>query len=303
MLKKDNWLSWSFDDVVASKKQKHNSIYKNIINKQHIEPQMTLKDALYFNASHMKDSTPEKFDVLFSGGIDSEVILRTFKDLGISHNTFIFRYEDNLNASDVNYAVTFCEALSIPYKIIDLNLKKFFETEAIDFFNKTYAPRAPRLVHCKFFDFLDNIPVMGDGDPYWKKLETGWKLNLGEDGHCSTVYTSTIGRKSICDWYEYSPEILTAFCNHTVIQDLINDKLEGKQSSYSSRWLMYKEIWPEITYRQKLTGFEISIFPYERYEYVEKFQKEVIKDTVSETEYYYNYQEILSLVYDKNISI
>lgn len=303
MLKKDNWLSWSFDDVIESNKKTPESIYKIIVNKKQSTPMMSLKDALYFNASHMKDSISEKFDVLFSGGIDSEIIIRTFKDLGINHNTFIFRYENDINSLDVEYATAFCQSLNIPYKIIDLNLKNFFENEAIYFFNKTYTPKASRLVHCKFFDFLDNVPIMGDGDPYWKKLDDGWKLNLGEDGHCSTVYTSSIGRKSICDWYEYSPEILTSFCGHNVIQNLIKDKIVGKQSSYSSRWLMYKEIWPDVIYRQKLTGFETNIVPYERYHYIEKFQKEIIDGNVSETEYYYNYNELLDLIYDDPISI
>ena len=300
MLKKDNWLSWSFDEKIESKKDNPKSIYKNVINKKQSTPIMNLKDALYFNASHMKDSVSGKFDVLFSGGIDSEIILRTFKDLGISHNTFIFRYENKINALDVDYATDFCDSLNIPYKILDLNLKKFFETEAIDFFNKTYAPKASRLVHCKFFDFLDNVLVMGDGDSYWQKIDGHWKINLGEDGHCSTIYTKSIDRKSICDWYEYTPEVMTAFCNHNVIQQLINNEIENKQSSYSSRWLMYKEIWPDIKYRQKLTGFEISINPYERYEAIEEFQK-IINGNISETEYYYDYQEFLKLVYDENI--
>jgi hypothetical protein len=116
----------------------------------------------------MRDSFSEPFDVLLSGGIDSEVMVRTFKDLGITHNTFIFRYEDDLNIRDINSSIQICEALNIPYKIIDFNLSKFYEQDAKDIFEKTLVPDVASLSRIKWLDYLDNIPVFGEGEPYWK---------------------------------------------------------------------------------------------------------------------------------------
>jgi len=86
----DGWLSWSFDDIAYSQRTDKNSVYKFQVNKRLTLPVESYYKEIYNNARHMRDYYSGTFDVLLSGGIDSEVVVRTFKDLGIKHNTFIF---------------------------------------------------------------------------------------------------------------------------------------------------------------------------------------------------------------------
>jgi hypothetical protein len=102
MLTENNWLTYSFDDgPIHGKKLSADAEFKF-----HISPNVKLKNLSYAeslknNASIMRDSFSEPFDVLLSGGIDSEVIVRTFQDLGIKQNVITFRLENNYNVKDV----------------------------------------------------------------------------------------------------------------------------------------------------------------------------------------------------------
>jgi hypothetical protein len=260
----NNWMSYSFDGIEYGKKLTKQSIFSINFNQKIKKDSIpSYKDALYNNARIMRDSFAEPFDVLFSGGIDSEAVVRTFKDLGIRHNTFIFRLENNYNIRDVDDAETICQQINIPYKIIDFNLQNFFEQDALSYFNKSFIPRAGRIPRLKWIEYLDNIPVFCDGEPYWKRIygedysqKSEWHLQLGEDAYSSSLYAHNIGRDVIGDWYEYTPEIMLSHLQHPMTQQLLNDEKNGKQSSWSSRGHMHQEIWPEIKIRKKLVGYE-----------------------------------------------
>ena len=257
-------MSYSFDGIEYGKKLTRESVFSiNFNNKIKKDCIPNYKDSLYNNARVMRDSFSEPFDVLLSGGIDSEIVVRTFKDLGIKHNTFIFRLENDYNIRDVNDAIAICQQINIPYKIIDFNLEHFFEHDALEYFNKSFVPRAGRLPRLKWIEYLDNIPVFCDGEPYWKRLynadysaQSEWHLQLGEDAYSSSLYASNIDRTVIGDWYEYTPEIILSHMKHPMTQQLLNDQLPGKLSSWSSRYTMHQEIWPEIVTRKKLVGYE-----------------------------------------------
>lgn len=299
----NGWLSWSFDGIKYSQRTDKNSVCKFHINKQSFVPVKSYYEELYNNARNMRDYFTGTFDVLLSGGIDSEVVVRTFKDLGIKHNTFIFKYEDNYNYRDVNSAVEIAKSLGIDYKIIDFPLKKFYENDAYDLFKKSNSIRAARLTHLKFFDYLDNIPVSGDSEPYWKRVlgadyskKSEWLIPLGESYHNSSIYCHNLGRENICDWYEFSPNLILSFNNLPFIQDLINDKIYGKKSSWTSRVLIHQTLWPDIKPKHKLVGFEIDK-PTGTYPDFVKNLQEIMTNEIGEgNDYWFNIDQITDLL-------
>ena len=107
--------------------------------------QLNYKDALYRNARLIADIYNQPFDVCFSGGIDSEVIVRVFKDLGIKFNIFIFKFENDHNIRDFTNAVNLCTRLNLNYKVIDFNLEKFFENDGTAYAEKTKCVKSARL--------------------------------------------------------------------------------------------------------------------------------------------------------------
>src|SRR5262245_46920274 len=57
----------------------------------------------------IRDATDLDLWVLFSGGIDSEVVLQSFMFAGVPCSAAITTFRQDLNAQDVRYAVKFCE--------------------------------------------------------------------------------------------------------------------------------------------------------------------------------------------------
>lgn len=286
----NNWMTYSFDGDNLCPKQTRQSTLNIHFNIQHPFPKYSYYDALIKNASLMRDSLNEPFDVLLSGGIDSEVVVRTFYDLGIKHNTFIFKYEDDLNIRDVNSSMQICHALNIPYKIIDFNLKKFYETEASEIFEKTLVPNLASLSRIKWLDYLDNIPVLGEGEPYWTRdlkedysQKSNWTFNLSETELFFTLNEKHLNRPIIGEWYQFTPYIMASYYNDPIITDLLDDKFIGKQSVLSTRVKLHRQFWPDIQDKSKLTGYEGNGIPWKDKPdfFLEFFNKHKLEDVSS----------------------
>jgi hypothetical protein len=211
----------------------------------------------------MRDSYNEPFDVCLSGGLDSEIVVRVFKDVGIKHNTFIFKLENDYNIRDFTNAVKICKELDIKYTIIDFNLQNFFENEAEALFKKTMIPYVGRLPRLKFLDYLDNIPIYCDGEPYWKRklqedynLKSDWHFYLTEDAYSVSIYANQINRIVIGDWYEFTPDIIMSYHSLPYVKRLFNDEIYGKTSNISSKVIIHKEFYPTIEDKIKLIGYE-----------------------------------------------
>ena len=147
MLTDNNWLSYSFDDgPIYGKKLSAESEFKFHISNTVKLKNLSYADSLKNNASIMRDNFSEPFDVLLSGGIDSEVIVRTFYDLGIKQNVVAFRLENNYNIKDVVAAQSICQEMNIPLKIIDWNLEKWINNNAYDAYQNSYCPMLEKMI-------------------------------------------------------------------------------------------------------------------------------------------------------------
>lgn len=303
----ENWMSYSYDGIEYGKKTSNTSQFKLLINKKASSPIPSYKDALFNNAKLMRDMYSEPFDVCLSGGIDSEVIVRTFKTLGIKFNTFIFKLEDNLNIQDVSDAIDICTELNLDYSIIDFNLRSFFENDALDMFNQHPYVTVERLPRLKWINYLDNIPVFGDGEPYWRRkkeddyaVKSEWNFVFAEESqYANSFYARDIGRKVISEWYEYTPEIILSYYHTPIIKKLLNDEIHGKISCYSSRAELHRDIWPDIKYKQKLVGYEGFLPAYTGTipEYMQEFHRTYLTQ-YEYTKLWYSINELENLLLD-----
>lgn len=286
----NNWMSYSFDNnPIGQAKPSKNSVF-NLHFKNTEVKSLNYYDALFYNARLIADNYPQPFDVLFSGGIDSEVIVRLHKKLGIHQNVHIFKLENNLNIRDVISAEKICKELDIKLNVIDWNLQHWIENEAYEVYQKTFSPLIGRMIRFAWFDFFDNTIIMGEGEPYWRRenwdnppdysIKSNWHLHWNEDYFMSSLYADITGQTVIGEWYNYTPEIVKSFHKLPLVQDLINDNIPGKLSSWSSRTEIHRHIFPTIEKKIKLAGYEgTDRDPLTIPDFMEKFQDEVIGST------------------------
>lgn len=283
----NNWMTYHFDDgPVYGPKLHKDSVFKIAFAKNLTIKKLKYYDALKYNAKMVAENYSQPFDVLLSGGIDSEIVVRINHLLGIRQNVYTFRLENNYNIQDVNSAQQICNNLGIKLNIIDWHLQKWIENDAYNVYQKTKSPVLERMVRFDWFKYFDNVIVMGEGEPYWRR-ELGsdytqtskWHLYWVEDYFMSSIYANLIGQKVIGEWYNYTPEVVKSFHKTPLIKKLLNDKIYGKISCWSSRTDVHKKLFPAILHKPKLTGYEGTGEPNSRPEFMTKFQEEVIGNT------------------------
>jgi len=268
MFYRDNWFAWTYDNgedygPKLRPSSKYSIKIKNVIKR----PIKSYYEELVENAKAIRDTFTGELDLLFSGGVDSEIILRIHHDLKIPINVYIFKYENDYNWKELAYAFKICEELNITPKVIDFNLQKFFEQEAYDIWTKCYSNSTGWLPHMKMTEYCDGLPIMGSGEPYWRRTSRDmtnkrpWVFEFAEGPRHWSVYHKTIGRPAIPDWFEYSPELTVAHTRLPIVQNLINDLIPGKLSISSSKARIHQEWWPSIQTRQKMVGFEGDLEP------------------------------------------
>ena len=266
MFYKNNWFSWTYDDGPEYGPKLHPKAEFKIILKNTIDrPIKSYYEELLENGRIIRDTFSGPLDLLFSGGVDSEIILRVYKDLGIPINVYIFKYENDYNLIEYTQAVKSCDKLNVRPKIIDFNLQSFFENDAYDMQQKVFASGSGWLPHMKLTEYCDGLPIIGSGNPYIRRRSRDmsqkypWVFELDEKCHHWAVYHKTINRPCITDWYEYSPEIIIAYTQLPYVQELINDNISGKLSNVSSKAVIHQPYWPDLANRPKLIGFEGSV--------------------------------------------
>jgi hypothetical protein len=243
------------------------------------------REALIHNAKAIADSYPQPFDILLSGGIDSEVVVRLNNDLGITQNVHVFRFENDINIRDVESAKQICNSLSIPLNVIDFNLEHFFETEAESLYKKTLISKIEYLPRFYWQSYFDNLLIQGGGEPYLRRdleedysRKSDWFFWFYEYDFAHDLYSCATGDNSMGNWYYFTPDIYVNYCKESIIQNLIQDRSKGKISTMTSRIPLHREIWPDIKDKIKLTGYEGASNPVATYpKFMEDFQNQVMQ--------------------------
>jgi hypothetical protein len=296
MFYKNNWFTYTYDLVPFGNKTSINSAFAIQLTPT-VKTVKSYYEELSDNAKRIRDMFTGELDLLFSGGIDSEVVLRIYRDLKIPINVYIFKYENEYNQYEFNRAIKICESIGVSYKVIDFNVQKFFENDAYDVWKKVHCRGSGWLPLMKMLEYLDGTPIIGSGDPYWVRTSRDWstthqwKFEIDEGAKAWTAYCRSINRPVVSDWYEHSPELLIAHTNLPLIQDLINDRLPGKLSSFSSKSVVHQQIWSDVEIRQKMIGFEAYDKPGSKPMFMREFDQQY-SINVSSKKFYFTEQEL-----------
>lgn len=229
----------------------------------------TWKDECLVTAEKIYNSTDLPINILFSGGIDSEVVVRNFLKLGVSFKVSICRFKNNLNLHDIAYAIVFCDQHNIKYDIIELDILKFLENDLHSYAEKSQC-RYPHYCSVMWLaDQVDGLPVLGEGQSYIaKRLPDNyipgispyefslWDL-CGKET-VATMYRHFINqdRPAVPTFYQYTPETVYSYLTGEIIQQIINNKRHGKISASTSKFEVFNSHYTDLLYRKKYHGYE-----------------------------------------------
>ncbi|MDA8842254.1 hypothetical protein N9N08_01120 [bacterium] len=125
-----------------------------------------LKQLMSDELSEYKDSL-----LCLSGGYDSQFLALSMIEFGYKFDTVIYEslWDNNVvNANDVLFAEKFCKKYNLPYKIISIDAKDFFENTKMLSMVKKYRVYSPQILfHIHFLNTLDTDKILLGGDPPW----------------------------------------------------------------------------------------------------------------------------------------
>lgn len=257
----NNWYSWHYGNLPEFSRQTGNLEFRTKFN-SYTGNVGTFKEELLKNAQSTIDHSNGKISLLFSGGVDSEIMLRSFLELKANIEVVIVRYENDYNLYDVSHAIVICEGLNVPYKIIDFSLTKFYENDAIKYSELAQIDRPRALPYCKLLETVDYFPVMAASDlsPYRTdsdySVKGTWLNRCWEHDIGWSKFLRAINRQGIAEWFKWTPGIVLSYMNTTWFNKLINDEYYGKLGSNSTKIIGYREAYPQLINRVKKTGFE-----------------------------------------------
>lgn len=258
----NNWYSWSYGNLGPFSRQNNNLKFNTHFSKFSGEI-YSFKEELENAARSILDCYPNLTpNIFFSGGVDSEIMLRAFLNVGANPKINIIRYENNYNIYDVSYAVVVCNLLNVDYNIIDINLEDFYHNEAERLSELAQIDRPRALPQCKFIEMSDGLPILGSSDltvmrtndDYSKK--GSWFIRCWEHDIGWSKFARAINKPAVPEFFKWSPGLVLSFLNLAWLKRLTNDEYYGKLGINSTKIEGYREAYPDLITRKKQTGFE-----------------------------------------------
>jgi hypothetical protein len=250
--------------------------------------------------------------ICFSGGLDSEVVVRAFQEANVDFEVGIMNltYDDDLsmNHHDTIYALNYVKTHNIKHTIIDLDFKNFIKTKLLNNVKKYNTNFVGILLHYEMIKLFPNHHcVLGGGDMKLQRHKHNGRpdksgLYLEEELVSVALIDSAreIGNDISHRFFMQTPEIMLAWLLDPDIQHWI--KYEYALASvwtnmnyYGIKPYSFYRHWPDMEIRIKYTGLE-KFYELYRNNKIDIDIREIIDSTnqYGETEIIIDYEELMS---------
>jgi hypothetical protein len=258
-----NHLKYYLDDALFANRTNPYQKYRVEVGK--IDPLYYAKSSgsqeLVRIANLISNDFNKNIVVFFSGGTDSEIVMRSFLKIGITPTCFMIKLKNDLNIDDVEIAKKICDELGITLNFIDFDIHEFvFSGEAMEFSNSI---QCTQITFSMIFNCIKklNLPViMGGSIPLVKTVRNNkviWYYSFRENEEgCAIRFVNKYNIPVINEWFAYTPESMLYFLSNPIIKEVICNKVPYKLSIESSKNKALTEYLPNIDLRKKTHGFE-----------------------------------------------
>ena len=222
---------------------------------------------VYNTANEIYKSNTKPIYVCFSGGIDSEVIVKAFMENKIPFTVFIVKHINQTNNHDIHFAINFCKQNNLKYIICPFNAENFFKKKVFEYAEKGFRAirifRYFQLFIMEQIERLDGCAVLGSGEQVYCNINGEICINM-EQGHTMSLDWCEVNKTKHYPYYfMQNSELYASYMKVDLIEHLL------KNPSYFTNYLdnmstekiiVYHRFWPELKRRDKYHGFE-SIMP------------------------------------------
>lgn len=249
-----NHFKYGFNQIPFSIRQ---SLTDNwFVSYGHItRPTLNFKEECIQTAKLIRDTKQGPLWILLSGGIDSEIVLRSFIEAHIPVRAAIIRFKSDLNIHDMSYAVIAAETLGVPYKIIDVDIIYFLNNTVYDIAKISYSSNLSMNVVSWCVSQIDGIPIIGTGDIYLELMPTGnYAMTKAEHIVGVDYYLTNTNRDGVPGFFQYTPEIMHSWLHDDLTKQFVNDSRFW--GSTKLKFDIYRYYFNDAVDRTKYTGYE-----------------------------------------------
>jgi len=195
--------------------------------------------------------------ILFSGGTDSEIVVRAFNDIGIKPKLIFIKFANDYNINDLIIAQKITTELGLSLEVI--------EFDVVDFYKSGQAFEFASAIHCRQIAYLTvyhhilklQAPAIMGGEMLLRQTNNNWYYCFRENEDASAIrFSMKYDIPLVNEWFSYTPEMMGYYLNEPVIQDLISNKIPHKLSSVSTKNQVLKSLMPTLIEKTKTHGYE-----------------------------------------------
>jgi len=199
--------------------------------------------------------------VMFSGGTDSEIVIRAFLAIGITPRCVFIRFKGGYNTDDYLSALHVTDSLNLKLETIDIDI--------IDFYRSGQAAEFAESIQCRQMAYLTvyhvilqlQAPAVMGGEVFLKRhvslTDSKWYYCFRENEDASAMrFSLKYNIPLVNEWFSYTPEMIGYYLEHPQTQWLINERYNYKLASVSTKNLLLRKLMPELIKKRKTHGFE-----------------------------------------------
>jgi hypothetical protein len=215
----------------------------------------------YRTAELIRDDFGSEFAVMFSGGTDSEIVLRAFKHIGITPRPVFIKFKNDYNINDLIIAEKIANELDVKLEVIEFDVKEFYRSGEAYEFSKTIQCRQMAYLTVYHHILKLQLPAVMGGEMMLRRHVdfhgSEWYYCFRENEDASAMrFSMTYDIPLVNEWFSYTPEMMGYYINHPDIDNLIHTRLNYKMSSVSSKNDILIKLMPSIMEKKKTHGYE-----------------------------------------------
>lgn len=220
-------------------------------------------------AKYIYDAADGNVWILYSGGVDSEIVIQAFLDENLPFNVATCRFAGGENTHDLQYVNQFADEHELKIHYFDLDVWEFFQGgEAQSYADMTNCLWPEMTTTMWLMDQVENYPILGSGECYLVKMipadykagyseyyDTEWYLHEKESIAAWYRLLTVLDKPGCAGFGQYTPEQMCSFLTSREVSILVSNFWHGALTSVNSKTRLYKQ-WYSIQPRIKYTGFE-----------------------------------------------
>ena len=263
----DENFSYGYDDGIYNLRSKNNSKFNCYYTKASRVHKTLREEAKLVcdKISHESTRLGKIPIILLSGGLDSEVVLRSFLESGKQFKAISNKFLNDLNSHEIDYIEKLKIKFDFDHVYNEIDIVNFLQSQrAKDLISISKCTRPEMLPTMELIYVvvkkMNGVPVLGNGDFYVSKdiNESAIQWNYIEYEYILAWMRFCVSEKitAATNFFQYTPEIVLSVGRDPIMQHLFSTSPPEKTSSRSKKYIVYKKNWIDIELRSKFHGAE-----------------------------------------------